>query len=76
MAPLGVLELLIIFAVVGSLVAAVVLAVFFAVRRPGGSQAGNPNLQPCSDCGAAISSRASTCPRCGAPVAGKPIGKG
>jgi ribosomal protein L32 len=76
MAPVGVLELLVVLAVMGSMVAAVVLAVFFAVRRSGGSQAGNPNLQPCPDCGAMISNRASTCPRCGAPVGGKPIGKG
>ena len=72
----GMLELLIIFAIVGSMVGAVVLVVFFAVRRPGNSQAGNPNLQPCPDCGAAISNRANTCPRCGAPVVGRPIGTG
>ena len=73
----GILELLIIFAILGAMVGAVVLVVFFAVRRPGNTQSGNPHLQPCPDCGAAISNRAQTCPRCGAPVGGgKPIDKG
>ena len=67
----GILELLIIFGVAVGMIGLVVAVVVVATRRSGASQANNPNLAPCPDCGRLISIRATTCPHCGGPVISK-----
>lgn len=37
-------------------------------RRPGAGMPGSGSLVPCPDCHHAVSSRAETCPHCGAPL--------
>jgi hypothetical protein len=71
----GMMELLIILVILGTLAGVIALVVFMAMRSSGGSQTANPNLRPCPDCGVAVSIRASTCPKCGGPLAGGPVGK-
>ena len=68
---IGILELIIVVAVLGVLVA-VPAAIVVAVVAKGSGKRDNPNLHPCPDCGKFISVRAVTCPGCGAPV--KPTG--
>jgi hypothetical protein len=68
---IGIIELVIILAVlglIGAIVAGLVLSL--ATRRPGGLSGNNPNLRPCPDCGHFISVRAAACPHCGGPVKG------
>jgi len=65
MSYMGLLLILVLFCVV---VGGVSLVVFFVCRSSGSSQANNPNLAPCPDCGRLISIRATTCPHCGGPV--------
>jgi hypothetical protein len=70
MFSLGILELLIILGFFGAMAVGAILLVASAVRHSGRSQPGNPNLQPCPDCGRLISIRATTCPHCGGPAKG------
>ncbi len=70
MFPLGILELLIVLGLFGAIAVGVILVIATAVRRTGGSSSGNPNLQPCPDCGRSVSIRATMCPHCGGPVKG------
>jgi hypothetical protein len=65
---IGILELLIVLVLLGGLVGAAVFVVVVFSQRSGSSQANNPNLQPCPDCGRLISVRAATCPGCGSPI--------
>ena len=60
---------LVIPAALAIVVVMVIVGVVIAVtRRSEPSQANNPNLAPCPDCGLPISIRATTCPHCGGPV--------
>ena len=64
---LGIMELVIILAVLGLLVT-IPVAIVVVIVAKGSSQRDHPNLHPCPDCGRVISVRAVTCPGCGAPV--------
>ena len=70
MFSLGILEILIILALVGVPAVIVILLIAAAGRRSGTSGSDNPNLRPCPDCGRAVSVRASVRPQCGGPLKG------
>lgn len=70
MFSLGILEILIVLAILGGLAVAAITLVASAARRSGSGTLENPNLQPCLDCGRSVSVRASTCPHCGGPLKG------
>ena len=70
MMGIGMLELIIILAVLGAIAGGVALIVFAVARSAGSQQPRGPNLQPCPDCGRPVSVRAAKCPHCGGPVKG------
>ena len=65
----GILELIII-AVVLLVPVAIAVAIVLALTSRQRSDASNPNLRPCPDCRSYVSIHASSCPRCGCPLAG------
>lgn len=67
----GVLEIVIILAVLGALAGGIAIVVFAVVRSTGTKQLHGPNLRPCPDCGNPVSVRTTVCPHCGGPVNGK-----
>jgi len=65
---LGITEMLIV-AIMGLLPVALVVGLLVALGVHRRSDASNPNLRPCPDCGNMVSIRAETCPKCGCPLA-------
>lgn len=48
----------------------IIVVVVLLVNNRQRTDAANPNLRPCPDCGNYVSVRAPSCPRCGCPLAG------
>ena len=62
---------LVLIAVILLVPVGVVVALVEAFRRRRRALGGNPNLEPCPDCGRFASRRTTNCPQCGCPLQGQ-----